>query len=458
MEIRKIVSEQKAFFDSNKTKDIHFRIETLKRLKFILMNHEDMLYKAIYADFKKSAFETYITELSLIYNELNDAIKNLKKWSKQKKVKTNLVNFPAKSFIIPEPLGNILVISAWNYPYQLSLIPVISAIAAGNTVVLKPSEISNSTSKILAELINDNFQENFFKVIEGGVKTTTALLEEKWDKIFFTGSTNVGKIIYKAAARHLTPVTLELGGKSPTFVFKDCNIRVTAKRIVWAKFLNAGQTCVAPDYILAEKKIAQNLLEALKKEIQKYHSISDKVNENYTQIVNNNHFERLAQLIPTDKIYYGGENKSQERLIHPTLLHNITFEDHIMKDEIFGPLLPVISFEDLDETITKVKEKGKPLSLYIYSKNKKKIRKVLTEISFGGGSINESLVHLSNPNLPFGGIGASGIGNYHSKAGFDTFTHYKSILHKSSWLEPTIKYTPYTKFKMKILKFLLKLR
>ena len=306
-----------------------------------------------------------------------------------------------------------------------------------------------------AKIINSNFDSNYLTVIEGGVKTTTELLQQKWDKIFFTGSTPIGKIIYKAAAENLTPVTLELGGKSPTFVLADCNIKITAKRIIWAKFLNAGQTCIAPDYLLVEKSIESELLEALKKEIGNAYPNNKEVPENYVQIVNERNFNRLEQLIPIEKIYHGGEINRENRSIAPTLLYNINYDDSIMQDEIFGPILPVISFNNLEDVIGKIKEREKPLSLYVYSKNKKTIKKILHEISFGGGGINESLVHYSNPNLPFGGVGASGIGNYHSKAGFDTFTHYKSILHKTSWLEPNIKYTPFTKLKMRILKFIL---
>jgi aldehyde dehydrogenase (NAD+) len=455
MDILKIVTQQKRFFNSNSTKEVDFRIETLKKLKHILKENEDKLYTAIYSDFKKSEFETYLTEISLIYNELNESIKNLKKWSKKKEVRSNLANFPSKNYIIPEPLGTVLIISAWNYPYQVSLIPAISAIAAGNTVVIKPSEIPNNTSKILAQLINSNFDSNHLSVIVGGVKITTELLQQKWDKIFFTGSTNVGKVIYKAAAENLTPVTLELGGKSPTFIFKDCDIKLTAKRIVWAKFLNAGQTCIAPDYLLVEKGIEIQLLEALKEQIELAFPISKEINENYVQIINEQHFQRLINLIPTERIYAGGEYNIEERIIYPTILRNINFEDLIMQKEIFGPLLPVISFDNLDDVISKVKKKEKPLALYVYGKNKKVINKILNEISFGGGAINESLVHLSNPNLPFGGVGASGIGSYHSKAGFDTFTHYKSILHKSFLFEPNIKYLPFTKLKKRILKMLL---
>ena len=455
MDIPKIIQQQKSFFNSSSTKEVNLRIETLKKLKLILKENEEKLYTAIYTDFKKSQFETYLTELSLIYNELNNAIRNLKKWSKKKRVSTNLANFPAKSYIIPEPLGTVLVISAWNYPYQIALIPAISAIAAGNTVVIKPSEIPNNTSKVLAELINSNFDENYLTVIEGGVETTTELLQQKWDKIFFTGSTNVGRIVYKAAADKLTPVTLELGGKSPTFIFKDCDIKLTAKRIVWAKFLNAGQTCIAPDYLLVEEEIKEKLLVALKEELENTFPKKTEIQENYVQIINERNFQRLTNLIPKDKICYGGEHSAKTRIISPTLLDNISFDDNIMKEEIFGPILPIISFENLDSVIEKVKEREKPLTLYIYSKSKKIIQKILYEISFGGGAINESLVHISNPNLPFGGVGASGIGNYSSKAGFDAFTHYKSILQKSFLFEPNIKYTPFTKWKRQILKFLL---
>ena len=455
MDVLKIVNQQKSFFNSNSTKVVSFRLETLKNLKQVLKDNEDKLYTAIYSDFKKSEFETYLTEISLIYNELNDSIKNLKKWSMKKEVSTNLANFPSKSYIISEPLGTVLIISSWNYPYQIALIPAISAIAAGNTVVIKPSEIASNSSKILAQIINSNFDSNHLTVIEGGVKKTAELIHQKWDKIFFTGSTNVGKVIYKAAAENLTPVTLELGGKSPTFIFKDCDIKLTAKRIVWAKFLNAGQTCIAPDYLLVEKEIEIQLLEALKEQIELVFPINNEINENYVQIINEQHFQRLINLIPVERIYAGGDYYIEERIIHPTVLHDINFEDLIMQEEIFGPLLPVISFDNLDEVISKVKKKEKPLALYVYSNNKKVINKILDKISFGGGAINESLAHLSNPDLPFGGVGSSGMGNYHSKAGFDTFTHYKSILHKSFFFEPKIKYLPFTKLKKRIIKMLL---
>lgn len=428
----------------------------MKTIKKVLLENESLLYKAIYDDFGKSEFETYATELSLIYHELNLFIKKTKKWSKPKRVASGLANFPAKSYIIPEPLGTTLVIGAWNYPFQLSLIPAITSLAAGNTVILKPSELPNQTSKVMAKIINENFPKNYFCVIEGGVKETSELLEHRFDKIFFTGSIPVGKIIYQAAAKHLTPVTLELGGKSPIFVLADTDIKMTAKRVVWAKFLNAGQTCVAPDYILVDKKIENNFLEAMKHEIDEHYKNIEDINENYLRIINNANFDRLSELIDPDKIYCGGKMNKEKRFISPTILQNISFKDEVMKDEIFGPILPVIAFDNLYKAIKLVKDRPKPLSCYIYSKNRKSINKLLHEVSFGGGAVNDSIRHLANSNLPFGGVGFSGIGSYHGKYGFDTFFHQKSILDKLFWLEFNIKYSPYSLKKLKLLKWLLK--
>jgi len=455
MNIKEVHSKQHAFFNTNKTKDVNFRIAQLKKIKAILKENEAALYKAIYEDFGKSEFETYASELSLIYHEINIFIKNIKTWSKRKRVKTGLANFPAKSYIIPEALGVTLVIGAWNYPYQISLIPAITALAAGNTVILKPSELPSRTSNIMAKLINTNFPNQYFCVVEGGVEETTTLLDLKFDKIFFTGSTSVGKIIYKAAAKHLTPVTLELGGKSPTFVLADADIKMTAKRMVWAKFLNAGQTCVAPDYVLVDKTIEAQFMDALKTELDNYPKTSNEQKENYLKIINTSHFDRLSKLINHNNVCFGGIIDREARFISPTVLKNISFEDDIMKDEIFGPILPVIAFTNLDDVVKKVKQRSKPLSCYIYSKNRKVINKLLKEISFGGGAINDSIMHLSNSNLPFGGVGLSGMGTYHGKYGFETFSHKKSILDKPFWLELNIKYAPYTKNKLKLIKWLL---
>ncbi len=456
MEIKNTIAGQQEYFNSNQTKDVDFRIRQLKKFNKILKENEEVLYKAIYEDFGKSKFETYVSELSLLYHEINNFIKNSKKWSQRKKVPTGFANFPAKSYLIPEPLGMTLVIGAWNYPYQLSLVPAITSLAAGNTVILKPSELPSKTSRAMAQIINTHFSSDYFHVVEGGAEETLELLEYRFDKIFFTGSIAVGKIIYQAAAKHLTPVTLELGGKSPTFVLPDTNIKMTAKRIVWAKFLNSGQTCVAPDYILVDKSIEAKFLQALKHEIETQHkSTAKNIEENYLRIINTHNFDRLKKQIDTNKLYFGGKTNREERFISPTILHNVSFEDAIMQDEIFGPILPIVSYTNLDEAIKLVKARPKPLACYVYSKNRKKIAKLLKEISFGGGAINDSLMHLSNSNLPFGGVGLSGIGNYHGKAGFDTFSHYKSILDKPFWFETNLKYAPYSKKKMKIIKWLL---
>ncbi len=451
-----LLAAQREFFLSGQTLPLKFRIKQLKKLRKAIRENEQYFYEEIYKDFSKSKFETYATELSLVYSELNLAIKKLKKWMKPKKKRTDLANKPGKSRILPEPLGCSLIIGAWNYPYQLSIVPVISAIAAGNTVILKPSELSYNASAIMAKVFNRIFIPEIFHVVIGGIKEAQALLNLNFDKIFFTGSVPVGKKIYQAAAKHLTPVTLELGGKSPTFVLPDAKIKMTAKRIVWGKFLNAGQTCVATDYILVDKTVEKQLLEELKNQIKiQFPTFENGIPENYVQIINERNFDRLLNLIDKEKIYYGGTFDKEKRLIHPTVLHNISFDDTVMEDEIFGPVLPVIAYENLDELIEKVKLKPKPLALYIFSKNKKQIKKIQTEISFGGGAVNDTVMHLTNHRLAFGGTGSSGIGSYHGYTGFETFSHFKSILKKPFWFEPPVKYAPYSEKKRKILKFLI---
>lgn len=450
-----IINLQREYFFSNKTKSVKFRIKQLKKFRKILKDNESLLYDAIDKDFGKSKYETYLTELSLVYHEINLAIKKVRKWSRPKYVWTNMTNFPGKSRIFSEPLGNSLVIGAWNYPYQLSLIPAIAAIVAGNTVIIKPSELSEHTSAIMSKLINENFDSGLLYVKEGSVKETTELLEQRFDKIFFTGSTAVGRIVMQAAANHLTPVTLELGGKSPVFVFSDASLKMTAKRIAWGKFLNAGQTCVAPDYVLVHKDIKDKFLLEMKKQVELIQGNEPKGKETYVRIINKRHFDRLNELIHRDKIYYGGETDEEHLYISPTILDNISFDDKVMEDEIFGPILPVIEFDNLDDIINKVKLRPNPLALYVFT-NKNKIKKrLIKEISFGGGTVNDTILHLSNSKLPFGGKGFSGTGNYHGKAGFDTFSHKKSILFKGLWFEPFLKYAPYNKFKMKLLKWII---
>ncbi|NPA67774.1 MAG: aldehyde dehydrogenase [Chlorobi bacterium] len=448
-----LFAAQKDFFLSGQTLPYDFRIRQLKKLKQALLENEEYFYEAIYKDFSKSKFETYATELSLIYAELNLAIKKLKKWMSPKKVKTDIANMPGKSRILPEPYGTSLVIGAWNYPFQLSLVPVISALAAGNTVILKPSELSFNSSAVTAKIFNRYFIPEIFHVVVGGADTAQKLINLPFDKIFFTGSVPIGKIVYKAAAKNMSSVTLELGGKSPVFVLNDTNIKVTARRIVWGKFLNAGQTCVAPDYILVDKKIEKQLLEELKIQIEKQFNFDKGIPENYVQIINERNFDRLISLIDKEKVYAGGHSDKEKRLIVPTILKDVSFDDKIMQDEIFGPLLPVIAFENSDYVIEKVKSLPKPLALYVFSKNVKNTEKILRQLPFGGGAVNETIMHLTNHRLPFGGTGSSGTGRYHGYSGFETFSNFKSVLKKPFWFDPPIKYPPYSEKKRKILKF-----
>lgn len=443
-----IVLQQGLFFKSEKTKNINYRIEQLKRLKTVLKENESLLSEAIYKDFKKSEFDCYTNELALLYSDINEACRKLKSWSRKKRVCTNLINIPSKSYIIPEPYGVSLVIGAWNYPYQLSFAPSIAAIAAGNTVILKPSEIPANSSKIIKKIVNDNFNPKLFHVIEGGVKETQELLKQNFDKIFFTGSTKVGKIVYQAAAQNLTPVTLELGGKSPAIATETCNLKVTAKRIVWGKFLNAGQTCIAPDFLLAQKNIRSELIKEIIKEIERCNYSFE--NNNYVQIINEVNMNRLASLLDKNKIIYGGTYNIKEKYFAPTLMDNVEFGDSIMQEEIFGPILPIIEYDKIEEVSEKLKNLPKPLATYLFTSSKKQAQKLFKELSFGGGAVNDTIMHITNSKLPFGGVGNSGIGSYHGKSGFDTFTHYKSIMNKATWFEPNLKYSPYSDKKLKL--------
>lgn len=416
----------------------------------MLRHNEKRMEEAIFADFSKSAFDNYSTELALLYVEIDFALKNISQWSARQKVRTNIVNFPARSYIIPEPLGVTLVIGAWNYPYQLSFAPAIAAIAAGNTVILKPSELPAHTSRLMAQMVNGSFEPEFFRVVEGGVAETQSLLAQRFDKIFFTGSVAVGRIVYRAAAKHLTPITLELGGKSPAFILDDVHLSVYVKRLVWAKFVNAGQTCIAPDYVLIRRELKDKFVRLLKAEIQKEQFSLQ--HDNYVQIINHKNLERLATFIDPSKVVVGGSYDLQTRLFEPTVLHNVSFDDAVMQEEIFGPILPIIVFDDLDEIIREVKSREKPLSCYVFTINKRMKEKIMHEISFGGGCVNDAIMHISNNRLPFGGVGESGTGSYHGEYGFRTFTHYKSILEKASWFEPNLKYYPHTKMKFKWMK------
>jgi aldehyde dehydrogenase (NAD+) len=450
-----VFREQKSYFAIGQTRSLAFRKEQLHTLKKLLQQNEEILCAAIFEDFGRSEFDTYTTELALVYHDIEEALNKLHRWAKPKRVGTNFVNFPAKSYVVKEPIGTSLIIGAWNYPYMLALSPAVAAIAAGCTVVLKPSELPVRTSAILASLIKATFPPGFFTVVEGGVTETTELLTCSWDKIFFTGSVPVGKIVYQAAAKNLIPVTLELGGKSPAIVTKHCNLKMTAKRLVWAKFLNAGQTCVAPDYVLVDKLIADALVEAMVNEIKKENY--NLANGNYVQIINEQNLERLAAMIEPGLVVAGGAVDRENRVISPTILYPSKSDSLAMKDEIFGPLLPVLVYDNLVEAFERVKERPKPLSAYIFTENSKEKKRFLSQLSFGGGAINDAVMHISNSKLPFGGVGQSGMGAYHGEAGFQCFSHSKSVLQKSTLLEFNLKYFPHSSTKFKWIKRILKL-
>lgn len=450
MDFARIFQSQKEFFNSHQTKNIAFRKENLLKLKNLLKAKENQLYEAIYKDFRKGKFDTFLTELNLVYNEIDFFLKNLNKLSKPKKVKTAISLQPGKSYIHYDPLGVTLVIGAWNYPYQLTLSPMVSAIAAGNTCILKPSELPENTMHVLAAVINENFPSNYLHVVKGGIPETTELLKLRFDKIFFTGSPKVGQIVYEAAAKNLVPVTLELGGKSPAIVTNSADLEVAAKRLVWGKFLNGGQTCIAPDYLLVEESVKPKLLQLITEKLQEI-NYSDGA-EHYTSIINKRNFDRVLGLVDDSKVIYGGRYNADSRYIEPTIMDNVSWEDPVMQEEIFGPVLPVITYSNYDDVLHKIIEGEKPLAAYLFSNNKEEKDKLLKLVSFGGGCINDTLMHITSDYLPFGGIGNSGIGNYHGEFGFLTFSHQKSVIEKRTWGEPDLKYPPYTDKKMYWLK------
>lgn len=441
-----MISEiQRSFFLTKKTLDYDFRKNNLLLLKRAIKLHERELFEALKDDLNKSEEEALITEVSLVYAELDHHLRKLKKWMKPRRVKTNLLNFPAKSEICYEPYGVSLILGAWNYPVNLTLVPLIGAMSAGNTVVLKPSELAIKVSAVIAKIINSHFPKEYVHVIEGGADVSSALLAEKWDYVFYTGGEKVGKIVAKACAEHLTPYTLELGGKSPCIVMDDVDLKLAVKRILWGKFLNNGQTCIAPDYLLVPNSIKENILNELKNQIQSTHLPEVK-------IINENHFNRLKGLIEAPFYEHTVEG---ERRMGPVVIDIQDPNAKVMQEEIFGPIIPVVGFNKLSEAIDIIETKSRPLALYLFTKSNEVKRKIKC-LSFGGGVINDVIMHISNPYLPFGGVGQSGSGAYHGEWSFETFSHKKSVMHKPLWFDPFIKYPPYTKFKMALLKFLLK--
>jgi aldehyde dehydrogenase (NAD+) len=450
-----LIQKQRAFYMQGKTKSISFRIEMLNHLRNLIKSNEKTLMDALKQDLNKSEFDSYISEIGIVLEELRFTIKNLRKWAKPRRVKTSLTGLGSKSYIYPEPYGVALIIAPWNYPFQLSIAPLIGAMASGNCAVIKPSELTPKTSNILRNIINENFPNDYISVIEGDVDTSTALLKEKFDYIFFTGSVPVGKIIMEAASKHLTPVTLELGGKSPCIVHEDADLKLAAKRIAWGKYINAGQTCVAPDYLYVHKRVKDEFLQLFKDSIHELYGVDPILKGDFTRIVSERHFQRLTSFLKNGTIYCGGKYDLNKLIVEPTVLVDVSWEDEVMQDEIFGPILPIFEFEDLTSMVSLIKSRPKPLALYLFSNSQGIQNYILNNVSFGGGCINDTVFHLSSPYLPFGGVGESGIGAYHGKGSFDVFSHEKSILKQTTMFDLPFRY-PNTKNALKKIKMFIK--
>ncbi|HDR6289654.1 TPA: aldehyde dehydrogenase [Bacillus cereus] len=423
-----LTQKQLSFFRSGKTKNVQFRINTLNKLRELILSNEKEILKGLKGDLNKPEAEAFRTEIKLVLGEIDFTLDNLVLWASPREVETPSSHAGSTSYIYPEPFGVALIIAPWNYPFQLALAPLVGAIAAGNCAILKPSELTPYTSRILAKIINANFPEEYICVVEGEVETSTALLKEKFDHIFFTGSTMVGRVVAEAAAKNLTPVTLELGGKSPCIVHEDADLEEAATRIIRGKFLNAGQTCVAPDYLLVQRSVKEKLLDKLKEAITNTYGEDISQNLDFPRIINEKHFNRLKKYLDNGNLVTGGKTDLSRLFIEPTILDNILWEDPVMQDEIFGPILPVLEYDDVSEIINTIAERPKPLALYLFSESEVVQNSILNSISFGGGSINDTLSHMTSHYLPFGGVGESGMGAYHGKGSFDTFSHFKSIL------------------------------
>ncbi|MEK8179759.1 aldehyde dehydrogenase [Flavobacterium buctense] len=435
--------------------DLDYRKQSLLKLLITVQKQEQNIIKALHDDFKKPSFEAVFTETDYILAELKHTIKNMNKWAKPQWVLPSLLNFPSTDYLYKEPYGKILIIAPWNYPYQLTLAPLIAAVASGNQVTVKPSELTPNTSKIIAEIIRETFDKNHVECIEGGTEVAQTLLAQRWDYIFFTGSVAVGKIVAKAAAEHLTPVTLELGGKNPCIIEQSANLKLTAKRIVWGKFLNAGQTCIAPDYLLVHQSIKTKLIAFLKEEIILAYGENPETSTDFARIINEKNWKRLLAILENQTVLIGGQSNAEDYYLAPTILDNPSLESLVMREEIFGPILPILSYEsepDLERIITKFE---KPLSLYVFTEHNTFAKKIISKYTFGGGCINDTMIHFANKRLPFGGVGHSGIGAYHGKLSFDLFSHQKAIVKKANWLDIPIRYAPY-RGKLNTIKKLLK--
>ncbi|MBA4547881.1 aldehyde dehydrogenase [Thermoactinomyces intermedius] len=448
MDLSGLVRRQKAFFYSGKTRELSFRLSNLQKLLDAVKRYEPDILTALKRDLNKSEYEAYVMEIMVIKEEIKWMKKNLRKWAKPRRVKTPLVLFGARSYVYPEPYGVNLIIGPWNYPVQLILCPLTGAIAAGNCAVIKPSEYTPHTSKVLKQMIEGIFDPEYVAVVEGEAETARALIREPFDHIFFTGSVPVGRSVMESAAKSLTPVTLELGGKSPVIVSPDCNVELTARRIVWGKFTNAGQTCVAPDYVYVPEELKEALLNQMKEEIKRFYGENPLENPDYTRIVSAKHFQRLQSFLAPDRIVVGGKSDPKSLKIEPTILDPVSWEDPVMQEEIFGPVLPVLTYCKLDEVIQTIRQKPKPLALYVFAENKNVQEKVIASLPFGGGCVNDTLMHVGTPHLPFGGVGPSGIGRYHGKYSFDCFSHQKGMIKQTTRFDMALRY-PYVKSGLK---------
>lgn len=454
--LKSIINNQIDYFNSRKTLNINFRIQLLKSLKKEIELNEKEIENALNKDLGKSNGESYLTEIWFVYSEIKIALKNIKKWVKRKPIRSSLLNFPSSDFIVPEPYGNTLHISPWNYPFQLSIAPLVGAIAAGNTVLLKPSEYSINTSIVLEKILAKVFDDGFVKVVQGGPEVASKLLEFKWNYIFFTGSITVGKIVAQQAAKHLTPVTLELGGKNPCVIDETASIKVTAKRIVWGKFTNCGQTCIAPDFLIVNRKIKEKLIKEIINQLSLAYSNKPIESIEYGRIISEKHMNYLSSLLEDQKILYGGHFDIEKKYFEPTIIEINNFDSKLMKEEIFGPILPIVEYDNFNEVDEIIKRYTHPLAMYIFTKNIAFGKKFLESYPFGGGAINDTVVHIANDRLPFGGVGSSGMGKYHGKSTFETFSHYKPYISRPLWIDPPLRYPPF-KNKINFMKKILKM-
>lgn len=450
-----LFQKQQSFFQTGETLDIDARLRQLKKFRQAVLRNEELIYKALFKDLHKSEFESYATEIGFVLEELSNHIRHLKKWSRPRKVKTPLTSFPASGYLTYEPRGTVLIMGPWNYPFQLVMVPLVGALSAGNTVIIKPSEMSVETGRVIEKIIGETFEEQYVRVVTGGAETARELLKLHFGHIFFTGSERIGRKVLEAAAPKLIPVTLELGGRSPCIVDEGVDVRLAARRIIWGKLINAGQTCIAPNCLMVHEKVKDRLLPELVEAVKRFYGEDLINNREYPRIINRPNMERLIALMEGSKVYWGGSYEVEELFFEPTIIDNADFSLPVMQSEIFGPILPVLTYGSMDELMEMLKKCPNPLSLYYFSKNRKNIRKVLKTVPSGGVTVNDTLMHFTFSSLPFGGTGSSGMGNYHGKYSFEVFSHQKPVVYRGTWLDIPVRYAPF-KNKLKIIKKLIR--